>query len=506
MGTYIARRLLLMIPTLIGITFLVFMIVALAPGGIGAGLKVQGGAMESQKGVAMQRAYLEDRYGLNDPVVTQYARWLGRISPVKIGTRSQVDLSGNRVNPPRPIPEPPLWRWFTDALPVASAAAAPADVSGEALVAKYRGGERAYADARAAYVAATTTLKQSLGRYAREQGWAAAVNAKGDPRVTVLAAHTPDKSAPSWGVLAQAWDETLSAYAAATAARAQLHALFLAKPYPEAGIPLVPGVLSVASPDFGYAYSTQRPVIDLIAKALPVTLLLEAIAVPIVYLIAVPGGLFAATFRGRTIDAGSGALFIGLYSIPTVLAGVFCIGFLASKDYLGAFPVSGMHANGAGAMRFLPSWQGGDFQAGYLGDLVWHVALPVVCLVYAAFAVLSKQTRAAMLDNFSADYVRTAKAKGVAGKDVVLRHVFRNSLLPVITMFVSIFPAMLSGSVVIEKIFTIPGMGSLTYSAIALRDRELLLATTLMIAAVNLFGLLLADILYALADPRISYE
>ena len=189
-----------------------------------------------------------------------------------------------------------------------------------------------------------------------------------------------------------------------------------------------------------------------------------------------------------------------------VLAGVLAIGFLASKDYLGAFPAAGLHDSRPSAMRFLPSAEEAGFHRGYLLDLLWHVCLPVLCLVYTGFAILSKQTRAAMLDNFSADYVRTAKAKGVHPRAVVLAHVFRNSLLPVITMFVTIFPAMLAGSVVVERIFTVPGMGSLILEAINLRDRELILANTLMIAAVNLVALLVADVLYAMADPRVSYE
>ena len=90
--------------------------------------------------------------------------------------------------------------------------------------------------------------------------------------------------------------------------------------------------------------------------------------------------------------------------------------------------------------------------------------------------------------------------------EVVVRHVFRNSLMPLITMFVGIFPAMLAGSVVIERIFSVPGMGSLVIEAIDLRDRELILADTLMIAVVNVVALLLADVLYAVADPRVSYE
>jgi ABC-type dipeptide/oligopeptide/nickel transport system permease component len=190
-----------------------------------------------------------------------------------------------------------------------------------------------------------------------------------------------------------------------------------------------------------------------------------------------------------------------------VLAGVFAIGFLANKQYLGWFPVSGLHESGSEAFTFMPfTDDAGVWHRGYLLDTLWHVGLPVLCLVYGSFAVLSKQTRASMLDNFSADYVRTAKAKGVPRKDVVLRHVFRNSLLPLITMFVGIFPAMLAGSVVIERIFSVPGMGSLVIEAIDLRDRELILADTFLIACVNMLALLLADILYAAADPRVSYD
>src|SRR5262249_32762214 len=151
----------------------------------------------------------------------------------------------------------------------------------------------------------------------------------------------------------------------------------------------------------------------------------------------------------------------------------------------------------------LPSWNGA-FRRGYVLDTLWHAALPVLCLAYGGLAVLSRQTRAAVLDNLSGGYVRTAPAKGGGERGVMLRHVFRNSLLPLITMFVGVFPAMLSGSVVVEKIFSVPGMGSLLMQAISYRDREVLLAATLLIAAVNLLALLLADVLYAVADPRVA--
>jgi peptide/nickel transport system permease protein len=218
--------------------------------------------------------------------------------------------------------------------------------------------------------------------------------------------------------------------------------------------------------------------------------------------------MVAAARRGSLFDVITGGLFIALWSIPVVWAGVLAVGFLASNQYLGLFPVAGLHSTDASFMTFLPSYATsgeGGFQRGWLLDLLWHLVLPVTCLVYAGFAVLSRQTRAAMLDNFNADYVRTAKAKGVPRRDIVLRHVFRNSLLPLITMFVSIFPAMLSGSVVVEKIFSVPGMGSLMLEAISLHDAEIMLANTVMIGCVSLLALLLADILYAIADPRVSY-
>lgn len=108
MGTYIARRLILMIPTVIGITFLVFMLIAMSPGGIGAALRVSGGGQMEASSRALVEAYLEDRYGLGDPVVVQYLRWLGRISPVKFGTRDQLSPDGQRIRPPKEVKPPKL--------------------------------------------------------------------------------------------------------------------------------------------------------------------------------------------------------------------------------------------------------------------------------------------------------------------------------------------------------------------------------------------------------------
>ena len=506
MGSYLLRRLLFMIPTLLGITLLVFMLLALAPGGIGAGLAVQGGQMSDTSRVAQMQAYLEDRYGLNDPVIVQYARWLGRISPVKFGERDLRDGNGERVPAPRAIDDPPLAAAFpVPAVPAADFVPA----TGEDAIPQFKKLQRDAEGTRREYVGSVRLFKDAIADYARAAGppLKERLNAKGgaDPRDFIDVQW--DRANAAWPKLQQAADDMHVKFVAARLAQARAAIAFRARPYPASGIPVLPGLVSLDTPDLGVAFSKNRPVWDLIAAALPVTLLINLIAFPISYLVAVPTGVLASVRRGGWFDVLTGVLYLSLYSIPTVLAGVFAIGFLANKQYLGWFPVSGLHESGADAYTFLPyTDEGGTWHRGYLVDTLWHVGLPVLCLVYGSFAVLSKQTRASMLDNFIADYVRTAKAKGVPRKDVVLRHVFRNSLLPLITMFVGIFPAMLAGSVVIERIFTIPGMGSLVIEAIDLRDRELILADTFLIALVNMLALLLADVLYAMADPRVSYD
>ncbi len=530
---YIVRRLLVMIPTLIGITFLVFMLVALSPGGIGASLTFAGGGAEAGQNRAIQEAYLEDRYGLNDPVVVQYGRWLTRISPIKFGAPDLRDPTGELIRPEKRIEEPPfigdIWG-DPDALqrapapepadlpelpglpgesdPGYEAAVAERDAAASARNRAYRRAKNIYTNVRAEYISAVTILEQAIATFAEVQGVENPTDIEGDlirGRVEDLRA---DASTPEGRAVLEAGERSVKAFADAEEARADVMAVYKAQPYEEArlelfGVPLrIGNIVHLAVPDFGMSFSRSVPVVDLMVDALLVTLLLNAIAIPIIYFVSIPMGMISAVKRGSAFDLISGASFIALWSVPVVLAGTLAIGFLASNDYLGWFPVAGLHETGHERMPFFPTAE----SAGWLVDALHHICLPVLCLVYTGFAVLTKQTRAAMLDNFSADYVRTAKAKGVPEGKIITRHVLRNSLLPLITLFARVFPTMLAGSVVIETIFTIPGMGKLVIDAISLRDRELLLANTLMIGAVNLFALLLADILYAVADPRISYK
>ena len=460
MHTYILRRLLLMFPTLLGITLVVFVVMAASPGGISSQSLVEGMNLEPQAKKALQD-YYNRRYGLDLPAPVQYLRWLNNVSPVGFTLDEKNEFSGFSL---------------------------------------FKGS------------------------------------------------------------------------------------------------------------DLGTSFRYGRPVMDLIIERVPITLLLNILSIPLIYIIAIAIGVRAATRRGESFDVGSGLFMLALWSIPTMLAGVLLIGFFASDQYWHWFPTAGLSHRAALDMPFLPHWQNlsdllllflgiivgvvgfmslsqrltqrsrtvalaalggligawvasglsgesglftyvflalitggvlgvlgytdftglrlaalgliggclgavlavqfaqGEFIRGFFFDRLWHLFLPVLCLSYGGFAFLSKLTRTSVLENLLADYARTARAKGVAEKDVLWRHVFRNSLLPLITVSASLLPGLLAGSVIVEHIFSIEGMGKLAVEAVKGRDRELVLSITLISGVLTLVGYLLADILYAMADPRVSYD
>lgn len=391
MFTYIVRRILLIFPTVLGITLLVFLVMAMAPGGIaGAFLQAQGNMRPEQRKAL--EAYANKRYGLDKPVLAQYGRWLNRVSPVGFDTYGDDD-------------------------PAVLKSAAEADAYNAKLP---EGAKKKLPDVR-----------------------------PGDVRL-------------SWP---------------------KFH-----------------------KPDLGESHLRNRPVFDIIREALPITLLLNFLAIPISNAIAVTTGISAARHRGQWVDVSSGTVFLALWSIPVMWAGVMAIGFLANRDYVGGFPVSGLHDITAAGMPFLPGWVEGHFQRGWLLDSLWHLALPVACLAYGEFAFLSKLMRSSTLENLSADFARTARAKGLKENVIIYRHVLANSILPLLTVAASTVPAMLGGSVVVEQIFSLEGMGKLMINSILVRDSEIILSETLVVALVTVICLLIADILYAVFDPRISYS
>jgi len=460
MQTYIIRRILLMFPTLLGITLIVFSVMAAAPGGISAQKLIDGQELDPEQRKELTQ-YYNKLYGLDDPAPVQYLRWLNNISP--IGFTFDDD---NKIK----------------------------------------------------------NFSFTKGSY------------------------------------------------------------------------------------FGISFLYGRPVLDVVSERVPITLLLNIITLPLIYIIAISFGVRAAVHRGKSFDVVSSITMLGLWSIPTMLAGVLFIGFFASDQYWHWFPTAGLSDISAYDMPFLPHWSSmtdllflfvsliamtlsfvwlslwnnkkyrtiitgligfslglvmvlsksgeayfvsgfinvvivtaifvliansefhsvrvivmgiiglvlgvgiamncmsGDFVRGFILDRIWHLALPIICLSYGGFAMLTKFMRTAVLENLLADFARTARAKGVSEKNVIWRHVFRNSLLPLITISATLLPAMLSGSLIVEFIFSIDGMGKLVVEAIKGRDREMVLSVTLVSGLLTLISYLIADLCYAIADPRVSYD
>jgi len=258
----------------------------------------------------------------------------------------------------------------------------------------------------------------------------------------------------------------------------------------------------------GRSEQNNATVVDEMKRRLPVTLLINLVAFPLIYAVAIPTGMLMAVKRGRFFDRASNVVLLGLWSIPIVLSATLLIGYTTTGGKgVEWFPNNGLSSVGADGMAFIGYYDDkGEWVRGWLDDRLWHLVLPVFCIVYGGFAYLSKQMRAAMLDNFTMDYVRTARAKGVAFKDIVFRHVLRNSLLPLITIFATLLPVLIAGSVFIEMIFNIEGMGLLVFRAVQSRDFEVIQSLALIAGFLNLTGLLLADVCYALADPRITHR
>jgi peptide/nickel transport system permease protein len=248
--------------------------------------------------------------------------------------------------------------------------------------------------------------------------------------------------------------------------------------------------------DFGTSFKHHRPVIDLIKERLPITLILNLSAFVLIYLISLPLGVLSAVRHRKFTDRAISVVLFILWSLPVMWVGQMMIGYLSNPQYFNWFPPAGLSSNQADTMAFFP----------WLADRAHHLVLPVICITYTGFAMLTKIVRAGMLDNMRTDYVRTARAKGLPEGRVIMDHAFRNSIIPVITIMATLLPAMIGGSVIIERVFTIPGMGLLAFEAISTRDYNIVMAVATIAGVLNMLGLLLADIAYAIADPRITFD
>ena len=244
------------------------------------------------------------------------------------------------------------------------------------------------------------------------------------------------------------------------------------------------------------ALKTREPVSKKIWDAVVVSAPLMIIAEFLIYFTAIPLGILCAVHRGKFIDQLISLGLFLLYSIPAFVAGMLFLLFFCYGDYLKWFPMERLHSDGMETFGWMH----------YLADYLWHATLPIVCLALFSVAGLAMYSRSAMLDVIAQDYVRTARAKGVPEWKVIMKHVLRNGLIPIITLFSNFLPAMLGGSVLIEYLFNIPGMGRLSFTSIDQKDFPTLMALIYIDAIVVLLSILVSDLLYVIVDPRISFS
>ena len=252
---------------------------------------------------------------------------------------------------------------------------------------------------------------------------------------------------------------------------------------------------NLLSGDLGYSLQNDLPVSTVIGKALRWTLLINGFVIVFAYLFSIPLGVYSAVYAGTRFDRRiTFGLFL-LYSLPSFWTATMLAQFLGTPDWLDLFPSMGVGevSEGAGWWTIVRT-------------RAYHLFLPVFCLTYGALAFLTRQVRAAMIEVLHSDYIRTARAKGLPERTVIWKHAFRNGLFPLITLFANVLPFAIAGSVVIEVIFQIPGMGKETIDAIRSDNWPVVYGILMLTAFCTIIGILLADIMYTLADPRVSFS
>ena len=243
--------------------------------------------------------------------------------------------------------------------------------------------------------------------------------------------------------------------------------------------------------DMGTSFTHKKPVSRLIGEKLGPTLFLSVTSLIAAYAASIPLGLYVAARSGSKIERSASTALYMMYSFPSFVAALFLQMWLALK--LGWFPLFGMYGDNYDSLSF----------AGKVKDLFWHLGLPLICYTYGALAYDTRFINANLQEVIRQDYIRTAKAKGLSERAILVRHAFRNTLIPLITSLGLMLPSLVTGSVIIERIFSWPGIGQMFFESITARDYPLIMGLLLLFSLMTVVGQLLADILYAVVDPRV---
>lgn len=256
-------------------------------------------------------------------------------------------------------------------------------------------------------------------------------------------------------------------------------------------------IVNYAHFDLGESYFHQESVMDLIISKLPVSISLGMWTFFIVYLTCIPLGVAKAMRDGSNFDVVTSTIILIGYAIPGFVLGIFLLVLFGGGSFWDWFPLRGLVSD---------NWESLDW-FGRIKDYLWHITLPIISLVLGSFAVMTMLTKNSFIEEIRKQYVLTARAKGLGERTVLYKHVFRNAMIPLVTGFPSAFiGAFFAGSILIESIFSLDGLGLLAYESILKRDYPVVLGSLYLFTIIGLLAKLITDLCYVLIDPRIQFE
>ena len=253
---------------------------------------------------------------------------------------------------------------------------------------------------------------------------------------------------------------------------------------------------SIATLDFGESFVYEEPVWDVIKSKFPVSLQFGIISFILVYLICIPLGIIKAVKANTPFDFASTTGLLILYSIPALVLGILLKTYLTTGGWLHWFPVGDLYSDNYFNKNFF----------GKVLDRTHHFILPLICYMIGSFTVLTILMQNSLLDEIKLDYIRTAKAKGLTQKIIIYKHALRNALIPIITGLGAFLEIFFAGSLIIEKLFALDGIGLLGYNSLINRDYQVMMALIFITAVLSLMGRVISDFLYVIVDPRIDFQ
>jgi len=248
--------------------------------------------------------------------------------------------------------------------------------------------------------------------------------------------------------------------------------------------------------DMGNSYVYHLPVWNVILSKMPISLFFGLTSFVLSYIISIPLGVWKAVRHHSAFDLVTSIFVFAGYVIPGYALGILLIIYLGGGSYLTWFPISGVVSDNYEDLS----------RMGKLLDFLHHLCLPMICYMISEFAFLTQLMKNGMLDELNKDYLRTALVKGVSFRRAVWKHAFRNALIPIATSSADLFTVMFAGSLLIERVFDIDGMGLLFYNSIIGRDYNVVMGLIVLTSILTMFGRLFADILYVVFDPRIRFD